>query len=53
MSKAEIISRRTSRREAVKSIAAATAGILAGPFISKGRYLLSAGSPVEYSSRAI
>ncbi len=53
MSKAEIIMRRTSRREAIKSIAAAGAGILAAPFLNKGRYLLFAGSPAEYSSRAI
>src|SRR6267154_2792113 len=53
MSKGEIIMRRTSRREAVKSIAAAGAGILAAPFLNKGRYLLFAGSPAEYSSRAI
>src|SRR6266852_7606967 len=53
MSKAEIIKRRTSRREAVKSIAAAAASILAAPFLNKGRYLLFAGSPAEYSSRAI
>src|SRR5260370_17808404 len=53
MSKGEIIRRRTSRREAVKSIAAAGAGILAAPFLNKGRYLLFAGSPAEYSSRAI
>jgi len=49
----EIIMRRTSRREAVKFIAAAGAGILAAPFLNKGRYLLFAGSPAEYSSRAI
>jgi len=53
MSKGEIIMRRTSRREAVKSIAAAGAGILAAPFLNKGRYLLFGGSPAEYSSRAI
>src|SRR5258708_3465983 len=53
MSKAEIIMRRTSRREAVKSIAAAAAGILAAPFVNKGKYLLFASSPAEYSSRAI
>src|SRR5882762_6239164 len=53
MSKGEIIMRRTSRREAVKFIAAAGAGILAAPFLNKGRYLLFAGSPAEYSSRAI
>src|SRR6266446_9402116 len=53
MSKGEIIMRRTSRREAVKFIAAAGAGILAAPFLNKGRYLLFGGSPAEYSSRAI
>src|SRR5712664_4940474 len=53
MSKGEIIMRRTSRREAVKFIAAAGAGILAAPFLNKGRYLLFAGSTAEYSSRAI
>ncbi len=53
MSKGEIIMCRTSRREAVKSIAAAGAGILAAPFLNRGRYLLFAGSPAEYSSRAI
>src|SRR5260370_3804064 len=53
MSKGEIIMCRTSRREAVKSIAAAGAGILGAPFLNRGRYLLFAGSPAEYSSRAI
>src|SRR6266849_385852 len=53
MSKAEINMRRTSRREAVKSIAAAAASILAAPFFNKGRYLLFAGSSTTYSSRAV
>src|SRR5260370_33069617 len=53
MSKGEIIMCRTSRREAVQSIAAAGAGILGAPFLNRGRYLLFAGSPAVNSSGAI
>src|SRR5260370_20337216 len=53
MSKGENMRHRAWRREAVKSIAAAGAGMLVAPFLNKGRYLLFAGSPAEYSSRAI
>jgi membrane dipeptidase len=53
MSETGIVTRRTPRRVAVKSIAAAAGGILAAPLLNKGKYLLFAGSPIEYSARAI
>jgi membrane dipeptidase len=42
-----------TRREAVKRIAAAGLGVLAAPMINRGHYRIFAGSPTEYSSRAI
>ena len=42
-----------SRREAIKGIAAAGAGVLAAPMFNRGRFQLFANSPVEYSARAI
>src|SRR5688572_26642147 len=42
-----------TRRDAIKRMAAAGAGVLAAPMINRGMYRLFANSPVEYSSRAI
>ena len=42
-----------SRREAIKGIAAAGAGVLAAPMFNRGRFQLFANSPTEYSTRAI
>lgn len=48
-----MVTRRMLRLEAVKSIATAAGGIFAAPFLNKGKHLLFAGSPLEYSARAI
>src|SRR6266513_2795771 len=53
MSEGHSIARRITRREAIKSSAAASIGAIAAPFLSKGRYLLFADSNAEYSSRAV
>ena len=53
MSEGNPIARRITRREAIKSSAAASMGAMASPFLSKGRYLLFADSHAEYSSRAV
>src|SRR5689334_7148149 len=53
MKKENFISRGITRRKLIKSVAGAAAATIAAPFISKGRYLLFASAPVEYSSRAI
>jgi membrane dipeptidase len=42
-----------SRRELLRSAAAAGAGLVAAPMINLGRFRLFAGSPAEYSTRAI
>src|SRR5687767_2257578 len=42
-----------SRRDALKGIAAAGAGVLAAPMFNRGRFQLFANSPIEYSARAI
>jgi membrane dipeptidase len=42
-----------SRREALKGIAAAGAGVLAAPMLNRGRFQLFANSLTEYSTRAI
>src|SRR5438445_11964813 len=53
MSQGHPIVRRITRRQAIKSSAAASIGAIAAPFLSKGRYLLFADSNAEYSSRAV
>ena len=53
MSQGHPIVRRITRRQAIKSSAAASIGAIAAPFLSKGRYLLFADSHAEYSSRAV
>lgn len=45
--------KKISRRELLRSAALAGAGILAAPMINRGRFRLFAGSPAEYSTRAI
>jgi membrane dipeptidase len=42
-----------TRREALKRAALASAGALVAPMINRGRYQIFAGSPNEYSARAI
>src|SRR5687767_8461384 len=42
-----------TRREAIKRMVAAGAGVLAAPMINRGRYRIFANSPNEYSSRSI
>src|SRR5262245_61618979 len=42
-----------NRRELFRATAAAAAGILAAPFIQRGRFSLFAGSPQTYSARCI
>jgi hypothetical protein len=42
-----------TRREMLKRTALAGAGIIAAPMINRGRYRIFAGSPAEYSARAI
>jgi len=42
-----------TRREALKRAAVASVGALAVPMFNRGRYLVFAGSPNEYSARAI
>jgi membrane dipeptidase len=42
-----------NRRQLLKATAAASAGALAAPFISRGRFLLFAGSTQTYSTRCI
>ena len=42
-----------TRRGMLKTMAGAGAAVLAAPMINRGRYRLLAGSPVEYSARAI
>ncbi len=42
-----------SRRELLRSAAAAGAGLVAAPMINLGRFKLFANSPAEYSTRAI
>ena len=44
---------KTSRRESLKQIALASAGLAAAPMLNRGRFRLFAHSAVEYSSRAI
>src|ERR1043165_6896916 len=44
---------RITRRESIKRIALAYAGVLAAPMINRGRFRLFANSSVEYSARAI
>ena len=53
MSQGHPMVRRITRRQAIKSSAAASLGAIAAPFLSKGRYLLFADSNTEYSSRAV
>src|SRR6266478_2400421 len=53
MNEGKLIARRMTRREAIKSTAAASVGAVAAPFLSRGRYFLFAGSSAEYSSRAV
>src|ERR1700756_1090149 len=53
MSAAKISPHQISRRKLIEAAAAATMGTAAVPFLSKGRYLLFAGSETAYSSRAI
>ncbi|HWQ35270.1 MAG TPA: membrane dipeptidase [Blastocatellia bacterium] len=45
--------RSLTRRGMLKTMAGAGAAVLAAPMINRGRYRLFAGSPVEYSARAI
>ena len=42
-----------TRRESLRRLALASAGLVAAPMINRGRFRLFAHSPVEYSSRAI
>jgi membrane dipeptidase len=42
-----------SRRESIKKLALAAAGLAAAPMLNRGRFRLFACSPVEYSARAI
>ena len=42
-----------SRRESMKRIALASAGLIAAPMLNRGRFRLFANSPAEYSARAI
>jgi membrane dipeptidase len=42
-----------SRRESIKKLALAAAGLAAAPMLNRGRFRLFASSPVEYSARAI
>ena len=42
-----------TRREALKRAALASAGAIAAPMLNRGRYRIFAGSPNEYSARAI
>jgi membrane dipeptidase len=42
-----------SRREALKSIAGAGAGVLAAPMLNRGRFQVFANSSTQYSARAI
>ncbi|MBX7186781.1 MAG: dipeptidase [Vicinamibacteria bacterium] len=42
-----------TRRHAIRQSIAAAAGVVAAPFINRGRYRVFAQSPVTYSSRAI
>ncbi|MGB7070472.1 MAG: membrane dipeptidase [Pyrinomonadaceae bacterium] len=42
-----------SRRDAVKRMASAAAGVLAAPMLNRGRFQIFANSPTEYSTRAI
>lgn len=42
-----------SRRDSLKQIALASAGLVAAPMLNRGRFRLFAHSPIEYSSRAI
>lgn len=42
-----------TRRDALKRMAFAGAGVIAAPMINRGRFRIFANSPVEYSSRAI
>ena len=44
---------RITRRESIKRIALASAGVFAAPMINRGRFRLFAGSPAEYSARAV
>src|ERR1041385_4365281 len=44
---------RITRRESIKRIALAYAGVLAAPMINRGRFRLFANSPIEYSARAV
>jgi len=44
---------RITRRQAIKSTTATAVGAFAAPFLSRGRYLLFAGSNAEYSTRAV
>jgi membrane dipeptidase len=42
-----------SRRDAIRTVAAAGAALVAAPMLNRGRFRLFAQSPVEYSARAI
>jgi len=42
-----------TRRESIKKIALASAGLVAAPVFNRGRFRLFASSPAEYSARAI
>lgn len=42
-----------TRRESIKRMALASAGVVAAPMLNRGRFRLFAGSPAEYSARAI
>src|SRR3977135_1036788 len=53
MTEGKLITRRMTRRQAIKSTAAASRGAVAAPFPRRGRYFLFAGSSAEYSSRAV
>src|ERR1044072_8838588 len=44
---------RITRRESIKRIALAYAGVLAAPMINRGRFRLFANWAVQYSARAI
>lgn len=42
-----------TRRDLLKTVAGVGATALAAPMINRGRYQIFAGSPVEYSARAV
>jgi len=45
--------KKITRRELLRSAVGASAGILAAPMLNLGRFQLFAGSPAEYSARAV